>query len=542
MILLPAHRPCALLLLLPFFLISSFACIDSLPIPIGRNVKGETPSEIQLMLHNKERMLAKLTEDAEVKESTLKDKATKHLKSIGLKESASLVQMMQDQIKSAKRLTSFARINNRHRLLRDLKSQIQENEQTLGHSLVDADLPKSASEKIKNMGRILAKARDQQSKCEAMVKKLKSLLLANEAEVQGLKEEGTFLGTLAARTVPKGLHCLALRLTIQYYNISKSVLVPVDEWKVEDPQLYHYAIFTDNVLAASVIVNSTAFYAEEPHKHVFHILTDSLNYAAMKMWFLANKPGNVVVEVKNLDKASFQHVVSPVLRKLERKHSKPDLLKPRSFVSLNMRRESLESVSKFDHLLFYLPEIFPNLDKILVLDDDVVLQKDLTDLWRENLHGKVSGAVKSCGSSNRHLDHLLELLTEMIPDRYDSNSWVWQYCINIFDLEEWRRQNLTDIYHKGLLLNQVESLWKLGSLSPNLATFYNTTHTFGNLWHVLNVDDTSDIKQDLQNSVAIHYSGYAKPWLEMGMNRYRSSWTRFVNYDSPLLQECNINK
>jgi alpha-1,4-galacturonosyltransferase len=36
----------------------------------------------------------------------------------------------------------------------------------------------------------------------------------------------------------------------------------VDQKKLEDPRLYHYSIFSDNVLAAGVVVNSTIFNAK----------------------------------------------------------------------------------------------------------------------------------------------------------------------------------------------------------------------------------------------------------------------------------------
>jgi hypothetical protein len=32
--------------------------------------------------------------------------------------------------------------------------------------------------------------------------------------------------------------------------------------KLEDPRLHHYAIFSDNVLAAAVVVNSTLVHAK----------------------------------------------------------------------------------------------------------------------------------------------------------------------------------------------------------------------------------------------------------------------------------------
>ncbi|GKB90167.1 probable galacturonosyltransferase 9 [Tanacetum coccineum] len=100
-----------------------------------------------------------------------------------------------------------------------------------------------------------------------------------------------------------------------------------DEPKLEfeDPKLYHYAIFSDNVNAVSVVVNSTVTNAKEQRKHVFHIITDKMNLAAMKVWF-----------------------------KIVR---------------------------------FYLPEMYLKLHRILFLDDDAVVQKDLTAPWKVDMDG-----------------------------------------------------------------------------------------------------------------------------------------------------------
>jgi alpha-1,4-galacturonosyltransferase len=53
--------------------------------------------------------------------------------------------------------------------------------------------------------------------------------------------------------------------------------------ELEDPRLYHYAIFSDNVLAASVVVNSAVKNSKDPSRHVFHVVTDRMNLGAMQV-------------------------------------------------------------------------------------------------------------------------------------------------------------------------------------------------------------------------------------------------------------------
>lgn len=48
---------------------------------------------------------------------------------------------------------------------------------------------------------------------------------------------------------------------------------------------------SENVLVATVVVNSTIMNAKDHLKHVFHLATDKLNFGTMNMWFLLNPPG-----------------------------------------------------------------------------------------------------------------------------------------------------------------------------------------------------------------------------------------------------------
>jgi alpha-1,4-galacturonosyltransferase len=88
------------------------------------------------------------------------------------------------------------------------------------------------------------------------------MLQTADEKVRSLKKQSTFLSQLAAKTIPSGIHCLSMRLTIDYY------LLPPEKRKfprsenLENPSLYHYALFSDNVLAASVVVNSAVTNAK----------------------------------------------------------------------------------------------------------------------------------------------------------------------------------------------------------------------------------------------------------------------------------------
>lgn len=115
----------------------------------------------------------------------------------------------------------------------------------------------SAHGKIKAMGQILSKARELLYDCKLVTGKLRAMLQTADDQVRSLKKQSTFLSQLAAKTIPNGIHCLSMRLTIDYYLLPPEKKMFPQSENLENPSLYHYALFSDNVLAASVVVNST---------------------------------------------------------------------------------------------------------------------------------------------------------------------------------------------------------------------------------------------------------------------------------------------
>lgn len=112
------------------------------------------------------------------------------------------------------------------------------------------------------MEETLVKGRQIQDDCSAVVKKLRAIIHSTEEQLRVHKKQALFLTHLTAKTLPKGLHCLPLRLTTEYFTLNTSERHFPNQEKLEDPRLYHYALFSDNVLAAAVVVNSTVSNAK----------------------------------------------------------------------------------------------------------------------------------------------------------------------------------------------------------------------------------------------------------------------------------------
>lgn len=192
-----------------------------------------------------------------------------------------------------------------------------------------------------------------------------------------------------------------------------------------------------------------SYYMQDPENHVFHIVTDRLNYAAMKMWFLANPPGKAAIQVQNVEEFTWLNSsYSPVLKQLGSQsmidyYFKSHLAKSDG----NLKFRNPKYLSILNHLRFYLPEIFPKLSKVVFLDDDVVVQKDLSSLWAIDLKEKVNGAAETCGENFHRFDRYLNFSNPLIAKNFDPRACGWAYGMNVFDLIEWRKQNITEIYH-----------------------------------------------------------------------------------------------
>ncbi|XP_073098454.1 probable galacturonosyltransferase 4 isoform X1 [Elaeis guineensis] len=454
------------------------------------------------------------------------------------------VRQLRDQLIRAKAFLGLRAIRTNPQYFRELRLRIREVQRALGDAAKDTDLPRKANEKLKAMELTLAKGKQIQDDCAAVIKKLRAMLHSTEERLQVNRKQTMFLTQLAAKTVPKGLHCLPLRLSTEYFSLDPSQQQFPNQEKLEDPKLYHSALFSDNILAAAVVVNSTISNAKHPSNHVFHIVTDRLNYAAMRMWFLANPPGKATIQVQNIEEFTWLNAsYSPILKQLGSQSTINYYFRSHHVKSdTNLKFRNPKYLSILNHLRFYLPEMFPKLNKVVFLDDDIVVQKDLTGLWTINLKGKVNGAVETCRESFHRFDRYLNFSNPLIAKNFDPHACGWAYGMNVFDLAEWRKQNITELYHSWQKLNHDRLLWKLGTLPPGLITFWNRTFPLDRSWHVLGLGyDPHVVQKEIEQAAVIHYNGNMKPWLEIGMPKYRNHWSKYINDDQVFLQDCNIN-
>lgn len=437
------------------------------------------------------------------------------------------IKQIRDQVIRAKAYLNLAPPSSNSHLVKELRLRIKELERSVGEATKDSDLSRSALQRMRTMEASLSKASHIYTDCSALVSKLRAMTNRVEEQVRAQKSQATYLVDLAGRTTPKGFHCLTMRLTAEYFALQPEEQNFPNQEKLNDGNLYHYAVFSDNVLACAVVVKSTISNAMDPEKIVFHVVTDSLNLPAMLMWFLLNPPGEATIQIQSVEK--FEWLAAKYNSTLKKQNS-----------------HDSRYTSALNHLRFYLPDVFPQLDKIVLLDHDVVVQRDLSRLWSVDMKGKVNGAVETCqeGEPSFHrMDMFINFSDPLVAERFDAKTCTWAFGMNLFDLHEWRRQNLTAVYHKYLQMGLENPLWKAGSLPLGWVTFYKRTVALDRRWHALGLGYESGVgRSQIERAAVIQYDGVMKPWLEIGISKYKGYWTKHLNYDHPLLQQCNIHE
>ncbi|CAL1384904.1 unnamed protein product [Linum trigynum] len=428
---------------------------------------------------------------------------------------------------------TIAKLPEQSELSRELRQNIQEFERILSESSTDTDLPPFIEKKLQKMEASIAKAKTFPVECSNVDKKLRQILDLTEDEANFHMKQSAFLYQLAVQTMPKSLHCLLMRLTVEYFKTSPHAEITRPE-KYSDPSLQHYVILSKNVLASSVVINSTVLHARESGNLAFHVLTDAQNYFAMKLWFLRNTYKKAVVEVINIEDVNLDNEKTALLS-----FSLPVEFRVTFHQSVESPSEThlrTDYLSTFSHSHYLLPYIFPKLKRIVVLDDDVVVQRDLTELWSLKMGGKVVGAAQLCSVRFAQLSNLFG------DDSFDRKSCPWMSGLNVIDLVKWRELELTKTYQD--FVREVSRRWSSEAIAlrANLLTFRDLIHPLDDSWVLSGLGhDYALDPQVIKHVAVLHYNGNLKPWLELGIPRYKPYWRRFFNREDSFLADCNVN-
>ncbi|KAK8953689.1 putative galacturonosyltransferase 10 [Platanthera guangdongensis] len=460
----------------------------------------------------------------------------------------SITRQLVDQISLAKAHLVIAKESNNLQFAGDLASQIQ-NSQALLSAAATRQYPLTTEESetsIRNMAALIYQAQQLRYDAATSLVKMKVQVQSLEDKSKAEAEKSINFGQIAAEELPKALHCFGIRLTMDWFErqspdrrIIKDTTTARYLDKLRDNNLHHFCIFSDNILAASVVVNSTTTNADHPNRLVFHLVTDEVNYIPMRAWFSTNSFGGATIEIQKMEDFTWLNAsYAPVLKQLQDASTQSFYFSGNKDSRTPIKFRNPKYLSMLNHLRFYIPELFPALRKIVFLDDDVVVQKDLSALFSIDLDGNVMGAVETCTETFHRFHKYLNFSHPLIRGHFDPDACGWAFGMNVMDLSEWRRRNVTGIYHYWQERNADHTLWKLGTLPPGLLSFYGLVRSLDPKWHILGLGYTNVDPSLISDGAVLHYNGNMKPWLKIGMDKYKGLWDKYVHYSHPLLQQC----
>ncbi|KAL5723279.1 polygalacturonate 4-alpha-galacturonosyltransferase [Ranunculus cassubicifolius] len=456
----------------------------------------------------------------------------------------SFARQLGEQMILAKAYVIIAKEHNNLQLAWELSSNIRNSQLLLSKSAmrktpITLDEAKPLVERLSSL---IYKAQDAHYDVATTITTMKSHIQALEERADAATVQSKAFGQMAAESLPKNLHCLNIKLVSDWLThpiMKETAKETRNSVRLVDNNLYHFCIFSDNVLAISAVVNSTVSNADHPTQLVFHIVTNEISFGAIQAWFHLNDFKGSTIEIQKISDFSWLNTsYSPVLKQLHDPEYKNYYYNEGNDGG-DIKFRNPKYLSLLNHLRFYIPEMYPLLEKVVFLDDDVIVQKDLTPLFSLDLHGNVNGAVETCLEAFHRYYKYLNFSNPIVSSKFDPQACGWAFGMNVFDLIAWKKENVTARYHYWQEQNSDRMLWKLGTLPPGLLSFYGLTEPLDRRWHVLGLGYDAGIDNRLIESAAVvHFNGNMKPWLKLGINRYKLIWDRYVNQSHPYLQTC----
>ena len=175
---------------------------------------------------------------------------------------------------------------------------------------------------------------------------------------------------------------------------------------------------------------------------------------------------------------------------------------------------------------FYLPQVYPNLGKVIYLDADLVVRADIADLLHlGSLECHVLAAVSDgtfdsweeyTKKGSKNLRHI------------ESNQPTFNAGVFVTDLSKWQEQEVLEKMEGWIKIHRLalEDFY-FGTQSIINLTFYRDFQQLPPAWNVQPMGWYDDISEEtLRNGKILHWAGKRKPWLADGL--YKEYWIDYA--------------
>eukprot|EP00126_Sphaerothecum_destruens_P010580 Sdes_comp20779_c0_seq2m16845 len=259
------------------------------------------------------------------------------------------------------------------------------------------------------------------------------------------------------------------------------------------------------------VMNSTCSTARDPRRLFFHILTtDAESYRLLKASIEEHLP-LIKFELKIFD-ATLMKDTKPIVWK-------------------NYRSSSLSKPIVYARFFFH--EIFPTLARIIYLDNDILVKKDITPLWELNMGQYPIAAARLCRESalfKNQFDFSSGKLAAFDPEECSLNNGVL-----VYNMPQWAGKDYASQLRRWTALNSEFKLWGLGSQPPFNLVFYRNYHILSDIWNLMDLSGlvNTHTHRPITRPLALvakahilHWNGVYKPW--NGDGPYGEIWRKYV--------------
>lgn len=200
-------------------------------------------------------------------------------------------------------------------------------------------------------------------------------------------------------------------------------------------------------------------------------------------------------------------------------------------------------VTKADLFKILIPDIFPDLDKILYLDSDILVLGDLVKLYNTNIKNYPLAAVKGIRSP---------ILIERVNDQgyvYSTTDIMQTYnCgVLLYNLNMWRDKNFKEKFIKQKKMDIYKNYRTQRALNGIIP--FSDIKKLSPIYNVYARGNTNGYKSDIPlwllnaRAVIIHFAGKEKPWILPDVN-FGDKWWEYAKMINPdwQVEKQNIKK
>lgn len=259
----------------------------------------------------------------------------------------------------------------------------------------------------------------------------------------------------------------------------------------------------------AVVAAINSVYQNSKANVVFTIVTLNDTVDHLKVWLSKTKLKNV----------NYKIVIF-----------KPELLSGK----ISKDPQTLEATKPLTFARFYLPAYLPEAEKAIYLDDDVIVQGDIQDLFDTQIKpghaaafsddcdsASAKGIIRGAGNQNNYIG-FLDFKKEAIRKLgMRANTCSFNPGVIIANLTEWRNQNITMQLEHWMEINTQEDLYSKTlaesiTTPPLLIVFYKRYSNIDPMWHVRHLGTTGAgnrySPQFVKAAKLLHWNGHYKPW------------------------------